>query len=193
MAVLVVLAAIAALIVLLLWVPVDFRVAAGTEAGVHFHGRWLYGAVRFGTGGRRRARPAAPKEEEKHERGGALRALRTLRRLLAIDGLATGVGRLARDLSRALRWRSARFRLRAGLGDPADTGELCGVVGAIGTFLPARSAFEFLPEFGAAVFDADAEVSGRIWPARVVGALGRFVFSRPGWRVIRVLAWKRGS
>jgi len=83
--------------------------------------------------------------------------------------------------------------VRAGTGDPADTGELCGLVQPLLLLVPRGPAVcvEFEPEFMQEVFEAEVEGRGRLVPARIVGAAGRFVFSRAGMKAIKVLTWDR--
>lgn len=179
----------------LLFVPVEFVVSAGMTRGVHLRLRWLFGAVRLSVtprrGGARGGRKAA--ERSRRRRGAAaLRFLRKARRLIVIEGLAGRIVAFARDVSRAFRWRWHSVFVRAGLGDPADTGELCGLVGAVLSSFPATDRFRFEPDFDAMRFEAHAEGSGRIIPAGVIRAIARFAVSRPGRRAIGAMLWSRG-
>lgn len=184
--------AAAAVLVALLFVPVDLALSAGTRTGVRFRVQWLFGFVRIGDGSRpggTRARPRRRPARRRRRR----RATRTAPRLFAIEGLGARIAGLARDLSRALRWRGGFIALRAGLDDPADTGLLCGIVGCIRACLPASVVqIEFEPDFSGVGFDAQAEGSVQVSPARIVGALARFALSRPGRRAIGVMVWSPG-
>ena len=175
--------------VALLFVPVDFALSAGTATGVRLRVRWLW--VRL-----EHAWPAgggATVESVPDRRGRSLQTARIARRLLAIDGLVARFARLARELLGSLAWRRGRVAVRMGLGDPADTGELCGWVVPVLLAVRSRTALEieFQPEFAEASFDASAEGSGRFVPARAVAALGRFAASRPGLRFMGVVLWRR--
>jgi DUF2953 family protein len=177
----------------LLFIPLELAVSAGTAAGVRLRLRWLFGAVRLSlTPLRRRDRTAEKRPRRRSRRAGALRGWRTARRLIAIDGLAGRVATLAREASRAFRWRWQSAFVRAGLGDPADTGELCGFVGAVLGAFPAADRFRFEPDFDGMRFEAYAEGSGRIIPARAALAVARFAVSRPGRRAIGAMLWSRG-
>lgn len=205
--ILLLLLALGALLLALLFVPADFTISTGTRAGFRFRVRWLFGLVRVGPAGQERAarpRPAPvearaakegpPGEPARRRPRSRRRAARTAGRLLTIEGLASRAGKLARDGVRSLGWRRLRVSVRAGTGDPADTGELCGLVGSVLACLPGRPSLrvEFEPDFVEPVFDAEAEGAGRFVPARLVGALARFAMSRPGRRAIKVLVWDRG-
>jgi hypothetical protein len=185
--------ALGAVLLGLLLVPMDFTISATTWGGVRVRFRWLFGLVRSGGDSRAQEEPNAVEALPPHRQRGPLRAARIARRLLAIEGLVSRFARLLLDLIRALRWRRGRVAVRAGLGDPAETGELCGLVGSILVLLPSRSELlvEFEPNFAEAVFDAEAEAAVRLVPAQVLGALGRFAVTRPGWSAIKVMVWDR--
>lgn len=179
----------------ILFVPVELVVSAGTAGGVRLRLRWLFGAVRLSViprrGSTRGGRKAAERSRRRR-RAGAARAWRTARRLMAIEGLAGRIVAFAREASRAFRWRWHSVFVRAGLGDPADTGELCGLVGAVLSTFPATDRFRFEPDFDAMRFEASAEGSGRIIPAGVIRAFARFAVSRPGRRALGAMLWSRG-
>ncbi len=187
-------AAFAVLLIGLCFVPVDYTVSARTGVGVRFRARWLFGLVRFGRGGRRAATPGREARRKARRAGRRKRPLHAAwkaRRVISIEGLGSRAARLALDLFRALGWRRGRVSVHAGTGDPAGTGELCGIVGPLLVWLPRGPALRvtFEPEFADAAFDAEAAAAGRLVPVRLLGALGRFALSRPGRRVIRVLLW----
>jgi len=184
----VLIAALEALLVGLLFVPVHFTVSARTGTGVRFRVRWLFGLVRM-TGaaprrepGRRRPRTTA---REHLGRG------RSIRDVMAIEGLLSRIGSLVRELIQSIGFRRGRVAVRAGVGDPAGTGELCGLVGPLLAWRPWSPALQvtFEPDFADAVFLAEAEGSGRVVPIRLVRAIGRFALSRPGMQLTKVLVW----
>jgi DUF2953 family protein len=185
--------ALGALLVAVLFVPVDYAVSTGTE-GVGVRIGWLFGLVRVERPvrhGRRKPKQGPAEKRAHHPPRTPDRAARTAGQLLAIEGLLSHAGRLVLDCTRSLGWQRARISVRAGTGDPADTGELYGLVCSLQACLPAVPAttVEFEPDFLEPVFDAQAEGSGRFVPARLVRALGRFALSRPGLRAIKVIAW----
>jgi hypothetical protein len=173
------------------FVPIDYALRAGAD-GVRCRVRWCFGLVRFEIGSDGAERPSPESHADERPRG-PRRNLRHARRLIAIDGLPVALGGLVRGLVRALGCRRVRVRVRAGAEDPADTGELCGWVGTALAFVPSTAALraEFTPDFSQAVFEAEAEVSGRCVPARIAGALGRFALSRPGRRALGAMVWNR--
>ena len=185
-----------ALCVGLLFIPIEFAVSARLRRGVRVRGRWLFGLVRFQSGGSSAASPASTAAARSKKRVSkpfsSRRALRVGRRILAIDDLVPRTLRLFRDLARSVRWRRGFVSLRVGLGDPADTGELCGWVWGAMACLPASwIRFDFEPEFDEACFEADAGAVCRITPARVVGSFLRFLVSRPARQAMGVMVWAR--
>jgi hypothetical protein len=191
-----ILLALAAALVAALFVPLDYAISARTRAGVRFRIRWLFGLVRITHTGSASGRPARPRRGPAERRQprrsrSQLRAGRIAGRLVAIEGLPYRAARLVGDCLRSPGLRRARISVRAGTGDPADTGELYGLACALRACLPRAGVLrlQLVPEFRDAVFDAQAEGSGRCDPARLVGALGRFALSRPGLRAIKVMAW----
>jgi hypothetical protein len=179
----------AAVLIALFFVPVDFAVSAGTGTGFRLRASWLFGLIRLGGGS-----PAArkqPRIRKRRPRRGRRKAA-AARHLLAIEGLPARTARLARDLLGTLRWRDGSIALRGGLGDPADTGELCGIVACLRAWLPPSIVrVEFEPDFFGSDFAVEAKGSGRVAPAHVIGALARFALSRPGRRAVGLLVWAR--
>jgi len=198
----VVVSSLLVLVVLATLVPLDFVVRAGSASRLRLRGRWLFGLVRFTLPGRDgREGRASSRADASGTRGqvDAARAERprrrragVARRLLAIEGLVPRALVLVRDVVRALGCRRGWLFVRLGLGDPALTGEFCGFVVPWLVLVRSRPVdLHFEPVFDAAVLDAEAGASGRLVPARVIGAFGRFAISRPGLRAIGVLAWRR--
>ena len=183
-------AAIAAAILASLFVPVHWVITAGTEDGIRVRARWLFGVVRTGFDSSLRAE--APNEPSRERT--SVRGARLVRRLLAIDGLAGRLAMLVVESVRSLGWQRGRIFLRFGLEDPADTGELYGILVPALAVLPRPPGLsvEFQPEFAGSRFEAEAKGLGRLVPARAVVALGRFALSRPGRRFIAVMLWDRG-
>jgi len=184
-----VVAAIAAVLIASLFVPVDYVIAAGTREGVRMRARWLFGLVRMGYDSSARAKATV---DPSRAPPASVRGPRMVRRLLAIDGLVTRSAMLVVEIVRSLGWQRGRIAVRVGLEDPADTGELCGLVAPV-LVMASRLLgpnIEFQPDFEASRFDARAEGSGRFVPARAVAAIGRFALSRPGRCAIGVMLWK---
>lgn len=180
------LAALAALLLVLLAVPVElaFRVAGRPSPAGQVTIVWLFGWVTLpldvGAPGAAPARhgPPATRPRRRLPLGALWRRKDFRRRAL----------RFARELAGTLRVRQLRLRLRCGLDDPADTGRLWAVVGPLALLLPGRGAdLRIEPDFGQAVLDWEGEGRLRLVPLRpVLLALG-FAFSPVSLRTWRAL------
>ena len=193
------------LVLVALWAPVDVRVSAAVpgRAGVRVHARWLFGLVdvdrEVPPAGARRA-PVRPAEREPERRARAKkrgrferprRGARIADGLRRVDGLGGAVGRLIGRLFSAVQWRGFFGRLRLGFVDPADTGEACGLIYPVLVFVPRGRAVDirFDPEWDGAAFELEVRGDVRVVPMDVLAALLRFLFSPPGLRGIKVIAW----
>jgi hypothetical protein len=196
-----VLVAVAVLVALaaLLAVPVElaFRVAGPEAASGSLAVGWLFGllqhTVRFPRPERRRPRrkrPRRPRERDGKRAGGARRTLEVLRQA----PFRRRALRLARDLLRALRPRDLRLRLRLGLGDPADTGRLWGVLGPLAAVAGATPRAEVVlePEFLEPVLEVEASGRVRVVPLQLLALAAAFALSPSTVRAIGTLRGGRG-
>lgn len=188
-----ILLALVAVLIGLLFVPVDLEISASSRDGARMRVRWLFGMVRAGInlGARQDAPPEASAERARAKRP---RAALIARRLAAIDGLGARVLKLVRELMGPFGRARGRVAVRAGFADPAETGELCGHVCSALIFLPDRPGWcvAFEPDFSGAVFEAEGEGAVRLVPARIVGACASLAVSRPGRRALREIVWTHG-
>ena len=185
------LGALLGLLALLLAVPVavEFRLRRVEAFEGRARVRWLFGLVRVQFGGQagRATTPAAAsaRAAQHRPRGGAgpSRALRLLRdRALQQRAL-----RLARDLVGALHLRGVSLHARIGLGDPADTGRLWGLIGPLGVAVRqlARIDLRIDPVFVEPVLEFDAHGRCRLVPLRLLALVLAFVLSP-----VTIRAWR---
>jgi hypothetical protein len=127
--------------------------------------QWLFGLVRVQLAPPRDERPA-PEEKQiedstKHK---SKTARKTFKPLAALRQKAfrKRILRFICDLWHAIRTRDLYLRIRVGLGDPADTGQLWALFGPLSGLLAniEDASIELEPEFIDAVFELDS--SGRI-------------------------------
>ena len=178
-------------LIALLAVPVSlsYRIAWRRAFEREFHLRWLFGLVhlRFTTaqgGSAPGAKPEAGSKRRRRARPG-----RGGTRPLAAFGqklFRRRVTRFLRDLWRAVDKRDVELRLRIGLGDPADTGQLWALLGpAAGLFASCRGALiEIEPDFIDAVFELDSRGNLRFVPLRIIALVAGLLLSPPVWRGI---------
>lgn len=176
-------------------VNVDFRCEGIEPLGGQVTIRWLFGAVALRVplrrAGRRssesqaqpRAGRAPAKVVERRRRGNAVAILRQAefrRRVL----------RLLRDLVAAARFRELRLRLRLGLGDPADTGQLWAFLWPLATAAHnLRNAdVRIEPDFIDAAFEFRAAGRLRLIPLQIIALAIGFILSPVSIRAWRMLA-----
>jgi len=191
---LIVIGVLLGLAVLLLSVPVDlcadFQGRNETWRG-EARLRWLFGLLdkrlepgegKSEEGESDKPKPKRKKKQRDHRRKSGRRALALLRS----PGFVRRVLRFVASLLRAARIRTLRLRGRIGLDDPADTGELWGVVGALPWALPKPAGAEITlhPDFTEAVFELEGVAHLRVYPAQVLFRAGQFALSP---RTIRAL------
>lgn len=97
------------------------------------------------------------------------------------------VVRLLSDLWGAIGKQDIALRLRLGLGDPADTGRLWGLLGPLaGLFANLKEVQVAIePEFIAAAFELDGHARIRIVPLRIIVPVLAFLLSPTVWQSIR--------
>ena len=97
------------------------------------------------------------------------------------------VFRFLRDTWRAIHKQNLRLRVRIGLGDPADTGQLWAVVGPVSGMLAMveDASIEIEPEFIDVVFELDSSGSIRVVPLQMIYLASGLLLSPSFWQGIR--------
>lgn len=186
------------LLVLVLAVPINLGLwMAGTEPLTgQVSVRWFFGLVRFRLGlprptkarrrGTRRTRGAAGTSARRRKPGRSADVLAVLRQ----SAFRRRLYRLARDVGRAVHPHGLHLRLRLGLGDPADTGRLWGLLGPLSAL--ARSVenadVRIEPDFTDAALDFEARGRFVLIPLRLMGLAIAFLLSPStirAWRTLR--------
>lgn len=168
------------LLLVLLAVPVRLTFSVERRAGqsrVDGTVRWLFGLVRVRLGGGPARRVAAPQSARPRRR--ARRRIRRVAVAARTPGFAARVVELGRTLVRRIRVEALTLRVRVGLGDPADTGCLWGVVGPVVAMvrLPALSRAVFEPAFEDAVLEVAGAGRIRVVPLAAVASVLAFLLS----------------
>ncbi len=196
--VLIAIAGLLTLFVLLLAVPFDvaFRLRGMQEFSGQVTVGWLYGLLRFripvsDASKPRTSRPATGRRTRKRGRkwndGGKGRDFFAI---LRRADFRREIYRFVKDVCRAVHLHELGFRMRLGLGDPADTGRLWAFVGPLNaaaqSLRNARIVIE--PEFMEAVIEFDTHGRFRIVPLRFLALAVAFALSVPSrraWRTLR--------
>lgn len=176
----------------LLAVPITlrFRVDAGRDGQTEAQLVWAFGLVRIrirDTGARARKSAEARKPVGKHRR----RPRRKLHPIHALRhrGFRRRMLKFVADVWRAFRKQDLSVRLRVGLGDPADTGQLWGLVGPIAGLLATirDAAITVEPDFGDASIEFHTHGSIRLVPLELVYLVLALLLSPSVWQGIKRL------
>jgi hypothetical protein len=98
--------------------------------------------------------------------------------------------RLVRDLLHSLQIEELKLHCRIGLGDPAYTGMLFGLLNPL--LLPTRN-ITLNADFQEAVFEGYCKAKIRIFPIRVIGFLLAFIFSPATMGAVRTSLLNRDN
>ncbi len=192
--VLVSISSLAGLLVLILSVPFDLSFSL--ERNERFQSRvrigWLFGLVGKDLGGGENGNE--PKEEKPKEQG--RRRKRSLRRFLAAirtRGLPGHSLRFARRMLRAIRVRELNVSLQVGLGNPAETGQLLGLVSPVTACVGAIPGVQMSvePDFYEETLRGYCNGSVRIFPIRMVPPMVLFALSLTSFRGLKAMLGAR--
>ncbi len=194
------LASLAAVIILVLCIPLD------AVLRIDVHGRpksqvrlvWFFGLVSKETT-RGKKVPEEEKgvaEDKQKPRKRRIKA-RTIFQILRTKGLLKQLKRLLQDILKCFKIRDLRVNFRVGLDDPADTGLLFALISPATFFLGSSRVHEIRvePSFeDAFVFEGYLSGALRLVPIRLAIPFLRFVFSLATIRAAKTLVltkWKR--
>jgi len=87
---------------------------------------------------------------------------------------------------RALQKKDVNLRVRVGLGDPADTGQLWAIVGPMAGILAnvQQASIEIEPEFFDATFQVNSSGNIRLIPLQMIYLTAGLLLSPPIWQGI---------
>ena len=190
--VLVSLSSLAGLLILLLSVPVDltFSLEKGEKLRSRVRIGWLFGLVGKDFGGEgRKPKPEKPKKPGGRRKRSPRPFLVTLR----TRGFLGHSLKLARRLLRTIRVRELELDLELGLGDPAETGRLFGLVGPVLANVRSISSFNINvePDFDQEVLRGYCSGSVRAYPIRLVPPIILFALSLTTFRGVRAILGAR--
>lgn len=150
---------------------------------------WAFGLVHLRLPSGERTPPAPRRREDNNDhttRSGApkpaklfaaIRVRRFRRRML----------RFAADLWRALHKRDLHLHVRLGLGDPAETGQLWGMLGPGAGLLSGVSdaSISVEPDFLDATLELDGSGRIRVMPLRLLGLASALLLSPSVWQGLK--------
>jgi hypothetical protein len=184
--------------ILLLSIPFDisFRLEIGSEAHFNIKWSWLFGLIRRDL---KKAKPGRQKKRSVRRRfdiAATLRSVRAGGEFFRINGLMQQFGRLMKRLFRSIRIRDLEVDFLVGLDDPAETFYLFSFTEPLNRLLSYVQSFpvSIHPSFIEPVFEGHAWGYLRLYPIRTVPPLLQFIFSPPGFGLIKkatAMRWKR--
>jgi hypothetical protein len=180
-----------AFLIALLAIPVDVKFSVRLHE--RFKARvmiaWMFGLVRLpmpSTTGK----PSRQEPSPKTRKGKPLKGSRSMVTMLRSEGFWPRLVRFASDILNVMQVRIFRLRVRLGLEDPADTGQIWAYVGPLTAILAgARGTdIEIEPDFDRAFLSVDGNAELRVIPIRVLVVAVPFIGSpatlRAAWAVI---------
>lgn len=175
-------------IVALLAVPVSLSYRVSWQRAFHGSVRlhWLFGLVRVQLPAPRPDAASAEKKQRVRKKRNKASSRKKSSPVAAIryQPFRQRVIQFIRAIWRAIDKQNLRLRIRIGLGDPADTGQLWAVVGPLsGLLANAREAsIEIEPEFVDPVFELDSSGRIRVIPLQLVYLTLGLMLSPSLWR-----------
>jgi len=194
------LASLAAVIILVLCIPLD------AVLRIDVHGRpksqvrlvWFFGLVsKETTRGKKIPEEEKGVAEDKQKPRKKRLKTRTIFQILRTKGMLKQLKRLLQDILKCFKIRDLRVNFRVGLDDPADTGLLFALISPATFFLGSSRVHEIRvePSFeDAFVFEGYLSGALRLVPIQLAIPLLRFVFSSATIRATKTLVlakWKR--
>lgn len=180
------------LLIALLAVPVTLRFQMSWQQD--FQGDitlfWFFGLVRVRLPSSQLKSPGEEGEAPAHKTDRHERAPSKMPNLFATvrqKAFRRRIIRFIGDLWRAIHKNNVRLRVRVGLGDPADTGQLWAVVGPIAGMLTnvQEASIEIVPEFIDTAFELDSSGNIRLVPLHIIYLTVALMLSPSVWLGIK--------
>ena len=180
------------LAVALLAIPLSFTFEVSWRqvfrSDIRLH--WLFGLVRVHIPADRITPPSSTGEQREPRTDRSERSPRKKQNAFVVlrqRGFRRRLIRFVSDVWRAVQKNNVSLRVRVGLGDPADTGQLWAVLGPLaGVLTNVREAsIRLEPEFLDTTLEMDSSGSVRIVPLQMIYLTVALLLSPPIWRGIR--------
>lgn len=186
-----------ALVIIALSIPLEAIINVDTteKPKLKMKLTWLFGLVKQDLSRKREKRPDKKqpekiKKKKKPDFGLIFEIIRT-------EGLLKKTVKLLKGVVGKFRIKKLDGEIKVGFDDPADAGLAYSLVGAFTPLLNSSSGRRLRVQ---PYFSDEIELEGyldgaiRLYPASLFGPFSRFLFSRPGFRITRIMIfrkWKR--
>lgn len=152
--------------------------------------KWAFGLVRVRIPSYRSKAPSREGEEPKKKIGRFERSSRKGQNVFSAfrqKKFRRRVIRFVSDLCHAVYKENVSLRVRVGLGDPADTGQLWAILGPAAGILAnvQEASIEIEPEFFETTLELDSSGSIRLIPLQMIYLTVALLLSPPVWRGIK--------
>lgn len=189
-----VLASLAAIIILLLCMPLDVLLRVDADGKPRFRMRlaWFFGLLSKEL--RREKKPEEEAVERKKKPRDRRADARVIFEVLRTKGLFRRLSRLVRNILSRIKIRELGANLRVGLDNPADTGLLFAFIAPANLLLSYASTDELRvqPSFAdEAVLEGYLYGTARVRPIQLVAPLMGFAFSLPTLKAVKTLVLTR--
>ncbi len=175
--------------VLAIPLTLTFRLSLGDGRPSDVRFRWAFGLVdaRPRPGGRPASKRKAKRRRRPDRRDASRRRGRNVIAALRRGDFRARIVKFAKDSWRAIHKEDLTLRLRVGLGDPADTGQLWSVLGPVSGMLTnvRQASIQLEPDFVDATLQVDSSGSVRIVPLQLLYLTTALLLSPSVWRGLR--------
>ncbi len=175
--------------VLAIPLTLTFRFSLGDARPNDFRFRWAFGLVdaRARPGGRPASKSKAKRRRRTDRRDTSRRRGWNVIAALRRGDFRARIVKFTKDFWRAIHKEDLRLRLRVGLGDPADTGQLWSVLGPVSGMLSnvRQASIQVEPDFVDATLQVDSSGSVRIVPLQLLYLTTAVLLSPSVWRGLR--------
>jgi hypothetical protein len=181
LAIIVAIGGVVAFLVLLLSVPVSmaFDIEKDTDLRKSVRLRWLFGLVHKELGSPKRPARSKPKSEARPKRRRGRNGFRVFRRVVTTKGLVKRILVFLKRLVKGVQIRRLQAYVRIGLDDPADTGQLLGIIWPALAFAPSSPSINITiePDFQEATLQGYGRGLIRVFPIQLMWIVLRFLVS----------------
>ncbi len=150
---------------------------------------WLFGLVHARLPTFKATSPSSEDKQPAQKTGRLKRSPRKKKNAFAVvrqKAFRRRIFRFISDFWHAVQKKDVNLRVRIGLGDPADTGQLWAIVGPMAGILAnvQETSIEIEPEFSDATFQVNSSGNIRLIPLQMIYLTAGLLLSPPIWQGI---------